>query len=480
MNTDGNASAGPAGGRREAPGPAAQRDRTLGQWASLVVRRWPVVVVFVLIGLTLGAAYTLTQPTLYEAQSTLVLSPQSGVLDPGSSENLPALASTISKLAVTDAVLLDARQRFIDEATDAAARAEREAHDLDWMKSHIASSVIANTSLVGITGRDGSPEDADELTAAASASVIAKVDGLRQTEGTRSGLVLATLGEPTAQGQVSPNLTRNLLLGGNLGLVLGILAAVLLADRGLRIRGRTELAGALGVDDVVGLPAAAHSRNGAPHGVGGLVVRPDDPGQEPYRILRSRLVAAADRGATTIALLGSVDPADLRDTASTLGAHLCAAGASTVIVEADFHGGPWHVGSPHGGLGDALTSGADGRVLELPVSIQRLDTGASVPAPVQLAVLTTGTPPPDPAAALVSPRAAELLERLAARYRHVIVAGPSASWQAESITLSERSDATLLVLGAGLSVEQARDVKASYEAEPGRLLAVAVIEGRRS
>jgi polysaccharide biosynthesis transport protein len=462
-------------------GDDGRRERTLGAWTRLVLRRWPVLLAFLLAGLALGAGYSLSQPTLFAARSTLVLSPQSGVLDPANSQDLPALADTIAGLTVTDSVLLDARQRFVQAAATSEERARREGLDLDWMKAHVTASVIANTSLVEIAGQDRDSGSAADLTAATSGSVTAKVEGLGSGLSSEAGLTLTSLGDPTGQGQVSPDLARNLILGGNLGLVLGILAAALMSDRGLRVRGRAELAEALGVSRLVSMPAPHSARGAGLLGLGDLTVKPDDPQQESYRLIRNLIVSAAGKGTSRIAVLGPVSPSVLRSTAAALGAHLCASGARAIVVEADFHGTGWVVDGGDGGLGDIL-SGEQGvdHVRMLPVPIRRFDSDDVVLAPVGLGVLPAGATPPDPAAALVSRQATELLERLAMEYHHVIVVGPSSQWQAESMAVSERTDATVLVLGETLSVDQARAIRESHEAEPGRLLAVAVLEVRRN
>ena len=132
-----------------------------------------------------------------------------------------------------------------------------------------------------------------------------------------------------------------------------------------------------------------------------------------------------------------------------------------------------------GGMGEVL-AGADLRIRELAVPIRRFASESVVDAAVLLAVLPAGIRPPDPSGALGSPAAAALLSRLAGEYRHVIVVGPSSQWQTESTTVSKLTDATLMVVGGTLSVDQTREIKAAYEAEPGRFLAIAVVEARRS
>jgi capsular polysaccharide biosynthesis protein/Mrp family chromosome partitioning ATPase len=487
----------PGGTGAGEPAAAAGRpSRTIGQWVRLVARRWRVVAAFVLGGLVIGAIYSLIQPTLYESRSTLVLSPASGTLDPQNAQDLPALAQTVARLAVTDAVLVDARRRYVASAP-AGERAERSATaTLGWMESHVSASVVPQTSLVEVTGEDSDQQGASDLTRAVVASVREQVQNLApppaatdpattgEPTGTEAaGLRIDPFGDPTRQGQVSPTPTRNLLLGGNVGLILGIIAVILLSDRGLRLRSSAELAEALGVPDVIVLPPRPRAGNGRPRlSARGYTLVADEPGREAFRLLRSRVMAASERGEAVIAMLGSVDPETMREVGAELAAQMTATGSSVLLVEADFHGAPWALGRrPPPGLGEAL-AGGDWRehVMSLPVQVRTSPSARPVAAPRDLALLPAGQAPLDPSAAFSSPAFGDFIDQVTARYRHVILVGPGSEWQAESVVLAERTSASVVILPSGLQMAQAREVARSPEADAERLIAVCVTEPERA
>ena len=81
---------------------APENGRTFLEWIALLASRWRALLIALTAGLAIGAVYSFTEPTLYEATSTVVLSPASGPLDPSTSENLPVIADTLAERRVDD------------------------------------------------------------------------------------------------------------------------------------------------------------------------------------------------------------------------------------------------------------------------------------------------------------------------------------------------------------------------------------------
>jgi len=469
-------------GTGHGPQAGGRPSRTVGQWVRLVARRWRVVAAFVLLGLVLGAIYSLIQPTLYESKSTLVLSPASGTLDPQNAQDLPALAQTVARLAVTDAVLLDARRRYVASgpADERAARSDEAT--LGWMEQNVSAAVVPQTSLVEVTGEAGDQQAASDLTRAVVESVRDQVQNLAPARSDAAGLRIDPFGDPTRQGKVSPTPTRNLLLGGNVGLILGIIAAIVLSDRRLRLRNSAELAEALGVSDLIVLPPRPRPGNRRPRlSARGYTLVTDEPGREAFRLLRSRVMSASERGEAVIAVLGSVQPDVMREVGAELAAQMSATGAGVLLVEADFHGTPWSLGRGRtAGLGDALAGGDwKEHVMNVPVQVRTSASARAAAAPRDLALLAAGQPPLDASAAFSSPAFGDFLDEVTARYRHVILVGPTSEWQAESVILAERTSASVVILPPGLAIEQVREVARSPEADSGRLIAMCVVESER-
>ena len=273
--------------RRSASGPPTDPGlRTPGWWARAALRRWLLILVMVNLGLAAGLAVTLTQPVLYEARSTLVLSGGSGVLDPENALDLPAVAETVSRLAVSDTVLQDAAALLVAQAPPQQREELAQQTTIEWMHEHVDSRVPPGTSLVEITARDDPASAAARLARAVVASVTAGVRRLATDP--QGSLRIDPFGPPTDGGQVSPTLVRNLLIGGNVGLLLGLLGVALFPGRPRQRRAAhpPDLLGA----DVVHLPRAtvqAGSERVSPC----VRWRPSDP----YAPRRSRRPSGATR-----------------------------------------------------------------------------------------------------------------------------------------------------------------------------------------
>jgi Mrp family chromosome partitioning ATPase/capsular polysaccharide biosynthesis protein len=452
-------------GHDEPGGRVEAAPRTPGWWVRAAARRWWVIVAMMALGLAAGAVVTQRQAVLYEARSTIVLSGSSGVLDPENALDLPAVAGTVARLAVSDTVLLEAANTLVAQAPPEQQEALARRTTVEWMRERVASRVPPDTSLVEITARDDPAPEAARLAEAVVAAVTVGVARLAGDD-PEGGLRIAPFGPPTDGGQVSPTPARNLLVGANVGLILGLLAVALFPGRPGQLRRASQLAHVLGAD-VVHLPRA-----GRPGRLGdGVPVR----ATEAYEPLRASSISAAERGDSVVAVLGPVSSEAIRDAALTLAAQLAAGRERVLLVEADFHGVPWRVGDgdPLPGLAEAL----EGHPVELLLHRVPILDADAVSEEGSLALLAAGARPVDPASALGDPAFGDLLDRLRAQYRYVIVAGPPAEWP-ESTVVAEAAEMTLLVLPAGLSDDEVRQVARAREADPARLMAVGVVDHR--
>lgn len=447
-----------------------ERPRTLGYWLRVIARRWPIVLGATVIGAALGLAYSSTQPTLYEARSTLVLSSTTG-FNPEGSRDLPAIATTVAGLARTDAVLTDAGTAFAASGgAESAARASRAT--IEWLRTHVAARVPPETSLVEISAHDETQADAVALASASAKALIGRLDAL--TAEPTNSLRIEQFGPPSARGQISPKPVQNAVLGANAGLLLGILFALLAGDRGLRARNPEDMADALGVGEVLALDVAA-----TPHvrSLGDLfgdrMVLEEPPSGSDIERLVTRVAGAADRGASVIAVLGPVAADKLRSVSLGLGTRLAAAGEPTLVIDAALgHDKNGSIVPP--GLGEAL---GGRRVDDL---IGRLSLGPAVQGGTNgasLFLLPAGTLVGADHHALTSPAFRQLLREMRGRYRHVIVSGPSAAEQADSIAVAEQTDANVIVLPERLSLDHAREAMRSEEATVRPLVAVGVVRG---
>lgn len=448
------------------------RPHTLGYWVRIVVRRWPVVLGATAIGLALGLAYSASQPTLYEARSTLVISSTNG-FDPSNSRDLPAIAGTVAGLAETDAVLIDAGRAYAASG-GAAANDRASTATIDWLREHVSARVPTDTSLIEIAARNATQAEAADLGLATANALIAR---LRTIAGrSPNALRVEAFGVPAPRGQVSPKPVQNAVLGATAGLLLGLLIALLAGDRGLRARRPEELADALGVGEVLTLDTDGAPRVRSLDELfgGRLVVGAPTLGSDLDR-LAARVTVAADRGATVIAVLGPVASEKLRSVSLALGTRLAAAGQSTLVIDAALHGRNGVTGSQPG-LSEALgTNGVDAVIGRL--SLASGTNGDSGKGERHLALLPAGSGEHGTDQLLSSPGFAELLRDLRGRYRHIVVSGPSATEQADSIAVAEQADANVIVLSQRLSIDHAREAMRSEEATVRPLVAVGVVPG---
>ncbi len=448
------------------------RPHTLSYWLRVIARRWPVVIGAIAIGVALGLAYSSRQPTLYEARSTLVLSPKTGIFDPAASQDLPAIAGTVAGLARTDAVLAEAAKAYAASGgPQSPARAERAT--IDWLRSHVSARVPNNTSLVEITARDETQVEASDLALANANALIGLLRALA-AEPTNS-LRIETFGGPSARGQVSPNPVQNAVLGANAGLLLGLLVALLAGDRGLRARRPEDMAEALGVGEVFTFDVDTTPRVSSLAELLGdrLTVSPSPAGSDLERLV-SRVTFAADRGAKVVAVLGPVSAEKLRAVSLGVGTRLAAAGKARLVIDAAVDRDGNNAVPP--GLGEALGGArVDDFLGTLFLATGENGRGESGGASLTLLPAGSASNGRDQA---VNPQAfAELLRNLRGRYHHIIVSGPSAAEQSASIAVAEQADANVIVLPQRVSIDHAREAMRSEEATVRPLVAVGVVRG---
>ena len=196
------------------------------EWLHLLKDGWFAFLIVLALGIGAAFYFTSQQPTEFGATGTVVVTPKAGFLDPDGADALPSLTQTVSRLLSTPAVLRPTRQEWVDSADDAAERSGRESQaTLDWLREHVESTAVGQTSLIDVRGTAGTQEEATELTQAAVASLATVVE--REGFGPQpEGITVKVLSDNETQGEVSPTPLRNLLIGVNAGILLGIVAAL--------------------------------------------------------------------------------------------------------------------------------------------------------------------------------------------------------------------------------------------------------------
>ena len=423
---------------------AGDTPATLQYYVRLVVCRWWLPLSFLVLGLSLALVYTGLQSTAYAARSTILLSP----LDPGTADELPRLAPTVARVVRSDGVLLQAQSAYAREGAGARSAAVT----LDDLRSRTSVSVPRDTSLFEVTAQGRTQEDANRLVRAVVAAAtlqLARLGGAQTSgRGQAAALRVAVLGPPISEGKVSPTPARNLVLGINLGILLGIAAALLVRDP-QRARVRADaLTRYLETPNLVYAPlprarALDHlSRPAWPLAGRALDVGSNGRQAEGIRLLGGRLCQWFEQDRRTVLLLGDVSPQTLRAVALRLAAHVARAGFNPVVLEADFHGSGWRprAGEQPRGLGEVLEDGHGE-----PEAVV-VETSANGAGPSAVTIVPRGTTHTEPGLLFASEAFRSLLEGFVSRDQVVLVVGPPTEFQGEVLTLADAAgDVVLLV-----------------------------------
>ena len=459
----------------EAP-PKAVEGRSLVEWLRILRDGWVAVVVLIVVGLLAGGAATALQSTQYRSHATLVAGSSRGFLDPEFASGLSTVAQTVTRLASSAAVLEDAGAEYVAIAPDAGTRARRQSQiKLKWLTAHIHAQQVADSGIVDLSGTGKTQKDARDLARAGAhaleravgtgpGSVAQPTPSVRPSS--RGGLVVRDF-RTTDEGQVSPTPLRNLLLGGNAGLVLGIVAGLLLGATRRRVRRPDEMAAELGIP-VLGSMHVGRLASGR------------DPGLSAARARLQRL-GQRDQG-TVFLLTGTVRPERTAEFAEAL-ARAFAVSSRTVLVDADLSARSTSRrlqldGAP--GLADLLDGHRGGSAAQEmfrpeQVSVTTVN-GSDHDTPIE--VVPAGKEPRDVAAALGSTALAKSLQSLRLRYDFILVVGAGLDRPAEVIPLIATADWSVLVTPRG---ERARNIESAHglaDALAGRV-AGAVILNRR-
>lgn len=220
-----------------------ESDPSLTDWVRVVGDGWKALVICVGIGLGVGLLATVLQSAQYRATGSVVVTPAK-FLDPNSADQLPTLTNTVQRLAGTTAVLSPTARDYVRRSPDQVTRAQRqEVASPDWVAKHIRVAQQGDSSIIEISGVGATQRDASDLTRATVTTLARVVNAFdtRSKGAQTGGITIKVFTLAQERGQVSPTPVRNVLVGVNIGLIVGVVAALLLGMSRRRLRRASDI-----------------------------------------------------------------------------------------------------------------------------------------------------------------------------------------------------------------------------------------------
>jgi succinoglycan biosynthesis transport protein ExoP len=261
-------------------------------------------------------------------------------------------------------------------------------------------------------------------------------------------------------GPIEPNIPRNLLFAMVLGLATGVGLAFLLEGLDNTVRTTDQAQMISGLASLGMIPLGSKSAREGPNPKRLVIaaskeavelvtqVRPQSQMAESYRALRTSLLLSNLGAPPKVIMVTSALPQEGKTTTSmNCAVVLAQKGVRVLLIDADLRRPSIHKNlgmGPHSGLSNVLTGST---TLE-----QAITRTAILP---NLDVLPAGTPPPNPAELLASTNMRDLLAQLREQYDHIVIDTPPSLSVTDSVVLSPRADAVVLVIRSGQTTKQA-------------------------
>jgi polysaccharide biosynthesis transport protein len=275
-----------------------------------------------------------------------------------------------------------------------------------------------------------------------------RLDQLQVDSELTSGNVQIVTPASTPRTPFAPTPLRNGILGGVLGLMVGVGLAFLRDYLDDSVKGKEDLERAVPGLGVLGLIPVVPDWKAKEQSRVVSLSEPTSPAAEAYRILRTSVqFLGIDRDVRLIQVTSASAQEGKTTTLSNLAVAFASSGLRTVAVCCDLRRPRLH---EFFGLDNAVgfTSVLLGNVA-LSKALQ------PVPNQERLLVLASGPLPPNPAELLSSGRTADLLRNLASQADIVLIDSPPVLPVTDSLVLSQRVDATVLVSSAHSTTRKA-------------------------
>ncbi|MCW2682238.1 MAG: Non-specific protein-tyrosine kinase [Blastococcus sp.] len=434
---DSGASVAPSGGRSGAgPDPAAAgfADRSGVFGLNDVLRavragRW-LIVAGVAVGLAAGGVLSTTAERTYVSSSELFVSvartPDAPSAYQGSLFTRERMDS-YARLLTTSALA----QRVVDDIGGPL--------DADEVADRVSAVPLPDTDILQITVTDTSPARAQAIGDSLGRQFTQQVLELETSDGAQGPAVQVTPFEPATfqPTPVTPEPSRYLVLGGALGLLLGLAAALLRQRLDRSVRTSHQVRKATGTALVSRLYEDKRlARLPLPRQLDG-----PSPATKGFRALRLN-VEHAGAGRPRVLVVTSAAPGEGKSTVAVgLSVSLARSGSRVVLVE----GNLWRPRlAPYLGVSPGDRGVTD--VLAGRAAAQDVIVATEV---ANLALLPAGPMPEDPGELLGSMEMDALLQALRGSYDYVIVDATALLPLVDAAAVSALSDGCLLVTRCG-------------------------------
>lgn len=413
-------------------------------------RRWWLVVLGAVLGVTAGVVLTVVTPKSYTATATLFVgSPAS--TDASIAYNLDLFSQ---QRALTYAKLAQSREiaTAVQKDLDISITPEQ-------LAAKVTASPVLKTVLMRISASDGSPKLASDIANSFATEFTRYVTQLETPTGASQPSTAVTVIQqaevPTSS--TSPKILLNVLVGLVVGVVLGLFVKWLLTLTDRKVRSSKDLAEATG-ESVLGVLPKDVARNKQRLD---LASDSTSPYAEALRRLRANLLYAdVNNQPKSIAFLSPRSTMSTTATATNLAMVLDGAGRRVGLVDADMREARLSRYVDVTGAVDASNiSAANGRRTpdrnRTHTLLSVLTTGSDLDDSLRripgsgVDVLTTDAAPNAAGDVLASDALAKLLAELRSRYDFVFCDAPGVLTANDGTDVGRDCDAVVLVATAG-------------------------------
>lgn len=393
-------------------------------------KRWLTIVAITVAITALTAGITYLTPRIYASETTMFVAARNGT----SSSDMVS-GSTYAQSQVLSYVDVVTTPVVLDPVIETLGLA-RTADDL---ARDISVQVANGTVIMTIRVTDHSPEQAARIANEVTHQFIATITALESPPGAERSAVQLTITRPAKPdpNPVSPNVIRNMGLGVAVGLLMGLLWALLRDRMDKAVKTEADLT------HLVSLPVLGAIPNDEEATAAPLVSqRPGGLRGEAFKSLRTNLtfIQAGDQPKTIV--VTSARPGEGKSTTvANLAMALSEVGERVCVIEGDLR-------RPK--LLDYLGMEGQFGLTNVLVGQATLEDTLQQFGAHDLWVLGSGPIPPNPSELLASKTMRDLLRTLEADFDVVLIDAPPLLPVTDAAVLSRQAGMAVLVVGLGI------------------------------